>query len=176
MILRDQTEFEGRRFEVTWECGKNLPPRAQTTQVSAVCFTPDDQIVMISSDGKTWNIPGGHPENDESLDDALKREILEESCCEVIKHSLMGWQHVRDLQDDSVHYQMRYSCRVRVQPFTQKYEIAHRKLVSPNQFLQTLEYGHSPIAKVLLKLSILENEKMKHRKQSAEVDPDKSLH
>ena len=71
----------------------------------------------------TGIIPGGHPEDGESPEDALRREVREETCCEVIKLTLLGWQHVRDLQDDSVHYQMRYYCRVRVKPFEPQYEI-----------------------------------------------------
>jgi len=167
MILRDQTEFAGKRFEVTWELGGDLPPRCHITQVSGVCFAPDDRIVMISSDGNTWNIPGGHPENGESLEDALNREVLEEACCEVTELSLLGWQHVRDLQDNSVHYQMRYCCRVRVHPFEPRHEVTHRKLIDPDAFLQTLEYGHSVIAAELLRLANLTNEQMRASERGA---------
>ena len=170
MTLRDQTEYAGRHFEVTWISGQDLPLRDKTTQVSSVCFTPNNQIVLISDDGNKWNIPGGHPEPGESLEDALRRELWEEACCKIIKLSLLGWQQVKDLHDSSVHYQMRYACSVDIKPFVANHEISHRRLIGPGEFLQTLEYGHSPLAKELLKLATEANQRMKSSEQGAQPD------
>ena len=154
MSLQERTHADGRSYEVTWCHAGNVPPREQITQVSAICFTLDVQIVMVSADGEHWGIPGGHPEDGESCEDALKREVLEESCCEVETSHLLGWQHVRDLADSSVHYQMRYCCRVNVRPFRPEYEIRYRRLVASSDFLSVLEYGDSAIAKELIALAI----------------------
>jgi inorganic pyrophosphatase len=168
----EYTVFSGKRFEATWQSEGELPPRNQVTQASAVCFTSDDQIVMISGDGIAWNIPGGHPEEGESPDDALSREVWEEACCEIIEHALLGYQHVRDLTDDSVHFQLRYFCRVDVEPFDPKHEITHRKIISPGDFLQTLEYGHSPIAKEVFRLSMEANARQKSKKRGSAGNSD----
>ena len=157
MPLQDQTEYAGRRFQVTWESRHILPPRHQITQVSAVCFTADDKILMISKDGTRWNIPGGHPEDGESLEDALRREVWEEACCKIAKPTLLGWQRVQDLQDGSIHYQMRYCCQAQIMPFNPQHEVNYRKFVNSDNFLKTLEYGYSSIAKALLKLSLAAN-------------------
>lgn len=146
MKLREKTEFDGRSYEVTWQSTGDLPPRSQVTQVSTICYSSNGQIVMVSGDGYDWGIPGGHPEDNEPLETALRREVCEEACCEVIGMSLIGWQHVRDLGDGSVHYQLRYCCRVNVGPFRPEHEIAHRRLVQPAAFLDTLAYGNSAIA------------------------------
>ena len=161
MPLIEQTEFRGRRFEATWVTNGELPPRSQISQVSAVCYTPEDQIMMISSDGLAWNIPGGQPEEGETLEEALSREVWEECCCAVTRERLLGWQHVRNLQDGSVEYQMRYACRVEVKKFEPEYEISQRKIVTPEYFLRVLEYGHSPIAKEMITLAMAANSQMK---------------
>ena len=153
MSAVDKTHFAGRSYEVTWHSAGDLPPRSQITQVSAICFAPDDRIVIVSADGRDWGIPGGHPENGESCEETLRREVLEESCCDVDRFCLLGWQHVRDLADDSVHYQMRYCCRVNVRPFCPEHEIRYRRLIAPSDFLNVLEYGDSPIAKELIALA-----------------------
>ena len=153
MNLQEITHADGRSYKVTWCPVGDLPPRSQITQVSAICFTPDDRIVMVTTDGEHWGIPGGHPEDGESCEETLSREVREEACCEVEELELLGWQHVRDLTDDSVHYQMRHCCTVNVRPFRPEYEIRHRKLVAPSDFLSVLEYGDSPIAKELLLLA-----------------------
>ena len=160
MLIQDYTEFNDKRFEVTWKSGRPVPVRDQITQASAICFTPDNQIVMVSGNGLEWHIPGGHPEEGESLHQALGREVWEEACCEVIEPSLLGWQHVRDLQDDSVHIQMRYWCRVQVQPFDPQHEMRYRKFVGREKFLQTLAYGHSPLAKEMFRLAIEANQSL----------------
>ena len=161
MNPRERIAIAGGSYELTWHRTGDPPPRSEITQVSAICFSPDDRIVMISGDGQHWGIPGGHPKDGESCEETLRREVLEESCCEVGRSCLLGWQHVRDLADNSVHYQMRYCCRVNVRPFRPEHEISHRRLIAPSDFLRVLEYGSSPIAKELIALAIEANEQMK---------------
>ncbi len=159
MGLRETTEFAGRSYEVTWHSEGDLPPRNEITQVSAIRFSPDDRVVVVSADGRDWAIPGGHPENGESCEETLRREVREESCCEVDRFCLLGWQHVRDLADNSVHYQLRYCCRVRVRRFRPEHEIRYRSLVSPREFLSVLGYGDSVIAKELISLAVVARRK-----------------
>jgi nucleoside triphosphatase len=60
--------------------------------VSAVIFNKADQILLCKShkwDNK-YIIPGGHVELGEKLEDALKREILEETALEIHSIKLIG--------------------------------------------------------------------------------------
>lgn len=165
MKLQETTQFDGRSYEVTWQDVGNLPPRNQVTQVSAICYSSDNQIVMISGDGCHWGIPGGHPESEESLEEALRREVREEACCDINQMRLLGWQHVRDKCDNSVHYQLRYCCLVNVETFRPEHEIAYRQLIAPDEFLDRLEYGTSVIAQEMFALAQKTLISMKSEKQ-----------
>ena len=173
MIIQEITEFEGKRYLATWETGYELPPRRLVTQVSAVCFTPSDQIVMIGQESGKLHIPGGHPEDGEPLDNALRREIHEETCCDIRDSRLLGWQRVEDMNNGSIHYQMRYSYRVSVRSFIPEHEVKARTIIKPDTFLEDLEYGHSSIAREFVKLAIKANREMKASEQSHAADADK---
>ena len=47
--------------------------------------------MLISNDGVRWGWPGGRPEGDESWEQTLRREILEETCAVVSTARLLGF-------------------------------------------------------------------------------------
>jgi 8-oxo-dGTP diphosphatase len=49
-----------------------------------------DRILLVRSDRRGWEPPGGQVERGEDLIVALKREIAEESCCDVEVGRLVG--------------------------------------------------------------------------------------
>ncbi len=60
--------------------------------VGAVIFNPDNKILLCKThkwDGK-YVIPGGHIELGEEMEDALRREILEETGLEIYDIKLIG--------------------------------------------------------------------------------------
>ena len=58
---------------------------------AAVCVTPDGEVVLISADSESWDLPGGRPEGDEDWRETLDREVLEEACAHVVEASLLGY-------------------------------------------------------------------------------------
>lgn len=62
--------------------------------VGAIIFNPSDKILLCKS--KKWNdqfvIPGGHIEKGERMEDALKREVREETGLEVYNLQLISLQ------------------------------------------------------------------------------------
>ena len=58
---------------------------------NAFCVTRDSQVVLISTDGERWGWPGGRPEGDESWEQTLRREVLEEACAVVCGARLLGF-------------------------------------------------------------------------------------
>lgn len=84
--------------------------------VSAVIFNPDDEVLLCRSRkwGDKYVIPGGHVELGESLEDALRREVKEETGLEVYDLKLISLKECID--SDSFHEKKHfifidYSCR-----------------------------------------------------------------
>ncbi len=49
------------------------------TQISGVCFTRFGEVLIISGRSGKWGIPGGKPEEGESFEETLRREVEEEA-------------------------------------------------------------------------------------------------
>jgi len=152
-MLTDTTEFEGRKYHVEWFSGVPVPPAARVTQVSGICFTDSGEIVLVSGDGASWGLPGGHPEVGESAEDALKREVREEACSDVVRSEYLGYQRCTPEDGGEADIQLRYACLVRLALFNPKHETSGRELVAPNDFLKALAWGDTPIAAELVRLA-----------------------
>lgn len=81
------------------------------------------------------------------------REVREEACARVIKYEYIGCQRVDDPQNPEgrvMYYQTRFWAAVELDEFEPRYEILERKLVKPSDFLKSLTWGNTPIAKIIL--------------------------
>jgi hypothetical protein len=78
----------------TWSIEWHSPvtePEGTKHGANAFCITGDSHVVLISNDGERWGWPGGRPEGDESWDQTLRREILEEVSAVVCGARLLGF-------------------------------------------------------------------------------------
>src|SRR6266568_2149624 len=92
-IARDGGEFAVRSNGGDWLTALFSPPAVPTGTAhgaNGFCVTADDHVVLISRDGERWGWPGGRPEGDESWEQTLRREILEETCSLVRDARLLG--------------------------------------------------------------------------------------
>ena len=69
------------------------PPLDLTTSASVYAFH-EDQILLVNLADRGWDIPGGHLEQGESPEQAVRRETVEESGAELDEVRLMGHTHV----------------------------------------------------------------------------------
>jgi ADP-ribose pyrophosphatase YjhB (NUDIX family) len=156
-------ERNNRKFESEWLRKPFIPPRELTIQSSGVCFTKDHKIVLVRH-GNGWLLPGGYPENNETIEDALIREIDEEACAKVIDFEYLGSIESIELSpvkegDLSLFYQARYWALIEEYDFVQKFEIVERIQIVPGQFVEMLRWPAKKLAKLILDDALMVDKK-----------------
>lgn len=112
-------------------------------QIYGVCFVGDKMVIVKDGKSGTWMLPGGRPEEGENFEQALKREIQEESNMEVLSWGPVGFQHCTD-SSGKEYNQLRTWCVVRPygefvsDPGGNTSEI---KLVDPNDYKTYFDWG-----------------------------------
>ncbi|MGH9629293.1 MAG: NUDIX hydrolase, partial [Bryobacteraceae bacterium] len=93
-IARDGEEIavrsNGGDWVLAWHSAIAVPA-GKAHGANAFCVTADGGVLLISNDGQRWGWPGGRPEGDESWEQTLRREILEEACAIVTHPRHLGF-------------------------------------------------------------------------------------
>ena len=117
-------------------------PIALTTSVHGLCFLGDKILMVNDRDNRWWNIPGGHVEEDESLEEALRRELQEEAAASLAIIKLIGYYHIHIEGPEPPNlpgpypdgYMQVYFCTLlSLDPFTSDHETTARKLFSTTE-------------------------------------------
>jgi ADP-ribose pyrophosphatase YjhB (NUDIX family) len=146
LVLRDGEEYlihaDGQTWAASWH-PPDTPPDGRPHGATGVCVTGAGDVVLISTDGEHWDLPAGRPEGDETWEQTLRREMLEEACARVRHARLLGFSRGVCLEG---HEQglvlVRSVCRadVDLEPWDPQFEIPHRRLVSADE-LRILPVG-----------------------------------
>lgn len=124
-------------------------------QVYGVCFYKN-QIVIVKIKSM-WILPGGRREEGESIEEVLKREIMEETNMEVLEWKPIGVQTVFEFgNEEEPYYQLRVMCRVRpFGPFVSDPDggVIANKLIDPKDYKQYFDWGE--IGEEIIKKAIL---------------------
>jgi len=121
----------GQDWLVAWHPGPEPPP-GNPHGAAGVCVTEAGQLVLISHDGLHWGFPAGRPEGNETVEDTLRREMLEEACSVVRSARLLGYSRgecVNGQQRGLVLVRSYWRADVEVLPWEPRFEIRHRRLV-----------------------------------------------
>jgi ADP-ribose pyrophosphatase YjhB (NUDIX family) len=137
MPISEQSTFAGRQLTLTWREGQEIPQNISVSQVSAFCFNNQREVLIVKNK-HGWGLPGGHPEINEGLEEALRREIKEEADCTIKNFELIGFIEVDDPDNNSIegrHYlQLRYLCLLdEIGEFNASFETSERKFVAPDK-------------------------------------------
>lgn len=62
--------------------------------VHAFCFYGDKMVIVYAENKKTWTPPGGGIEKGETFEQAVVREVLEETNMKVLRQELIGYQDI----------------------------------------------------------------------------------
>ena len=124
-------------------------PEDKLSQSYGVCFYEDKLVIGFGGMKKGWGLIGGSIEDWETAEDALHREIKEESNMEILSFLPIGYQKVTDKKGGKVFYQLRYVCKVR--PFGEFVidggdsesgkGITEIKLINPKDYKKYFDWG-----------------------------------
>jgi len=124
-------------------------PEGTAHGANAFCITRDNHVVLISNDGERWGWPGGRPEANESWEQTLRREILEEACAVVTDARVLGFCRgtcMSGPEHGRVLVRSIWRADVDLQAWEPRFEIRHRRLVPADELLVHLwmEEGLEP--------------------------------
>lgn len=125
--------------EIALILDEQFPPLHLTTSALALAFD-GDRILMTNLHQRGWDIPGGHLEAGETPEQAMRREVWEESGAIVGAVRVLGYQRIRLLgavpadyrypHPDS--YQVLFLARISdLSPFAATAEARERALFAP---------------------------------------------
>lgn len=85
-----------------------VPDHLEIRQVYGFIFNSDGQILLLDDESK-FNLPGGRPENEESMSETLIREAEEEAQVTIKSINYLGYQLIADTEEFA---QVRLVCQL----------------------------------------------------------------
>ena len=110
---------------------------------TAVCFYNDKLVLVYEKDKGRWNLPGGGVDGNESVEEAVIREVREETNMRVIKQAILGLQ-INTYPSGEIFNHSRSVCLVEPYgPFVADPagDVTEIKLIDPADFRQYYNWG-----------------------------------
>jgi ADP-ribose pyrophosphatase YjhB (NUDIX family) len=145
---QNEINYKGTRVLNTWINTRDVEKYQPITQVYGIVFNEKGGILVCrEKEEGEWQIPGGHPEEGETIAQTLERELLEEVDVKVKEIIPLGTQKVSfpDNPEKPVIYQVRCIATLdELLPQTTdpaSGNVWQRKFVSANEIVQYLQWG-----------------------------------
>jgi ADP-ribose pyrophosphatase YjhB (NUDIX family) len=121
-----------------------------------VCVS-GSRVVLVSSDGCRWGLPGGRPEPGERWVDTLRREVAEEACAVVTSCRLLGFSRgvcVQGPQEGLVLVRSLWRAEVRLERWAPRFEIAHRRLLPADEALRLVTVAEPTVGPIYWRMFV----------------------
>jgi len=131
---------ENNSTEVQFHTAESLPKNTDNiTSVMGAIF--HEGKLLLTKPRRGWGLPGGHIEANESPEECLKRECIEEAGVEIDNLKLIGYWKTRKLinldsnkQYPNEGYQLLYIAQApKINDFIPMHEVTDRKFVYPDE-------------------------------------------
>lgn len=93
--------------EISLILDESLPPSELITSALALAFH-EGNFLMTKLHQRGWDIPGGHIDPDETPEQTMRREVMEEAAVKLGPVRLLGHQRIRLLGDMPERYRYPY--------------------------------------------------------------------
>lgn len=112
-MFKNAVSHNGQRCDVVYVHADAFDdvPDELILKAHSVCFCNDKILLVNHPEWDVWGIPGGTREPGESIEQAMMREVQEETNCKVIGCQPISYQKVV-APNNEVHYRLQYLCTV----------------------------------------------------------------
>lgn len=144
MEIKTEFEYRGKIYPVVYrESDPGFDLEGKTLEgVHAYCFCGDKFVLVYNKEKDHYTPPGGGIEPGETWQEAIVREVKEESNMKVLSQELIGYQDITD--GDKIKRQVRAFCIVK--PYGDFVsdpdgDITEIKLINPKDYKQYFGWG-----------------------------------
>jgi ADP-ribose pyrophosphatase YjhB (NUDIX family) len=126
----------GGDWTVTWH-GPDDEPVGKAHGATAICFTPDGGLVVVSAEEQHWGLPGGRTEPGETWDQTMRREVWEEACATVTDARMLGFIHAvchSGHEEGLVLVRSQWRAEVELGDWKPEFEVSHRRVVPVSEW------------------------------------------
>ena len=136
----------GQDIVVSWHPSVLPAPTGKNHGAAGICFTPEQNVVLVTWPGVSWEFPAGRPERGEDWRATLDREILEEACASVEKATLLGFARsvcINGSEEGLVLVRSLWCAEISLNPWEPRHETTGRIIVRSDEVPEKVGFSGS---------------------------------
>jgi 8-oxo-dGTP pyrophosphatase MutT (NUDIX family) len=141
----------GQDWMVSWH-PPPTPPEGIAHGAEGVCVTHAGEVVLVGHDGERWDFPAGRPENGETWEQTLRREMLEEACATALEARLLGFTRgacVAGPEAGRMLVRSVWRAQVKLSAWQPRFEMPYRRVVPAADVIEHLALDTQPFAPII---------------------------